>query len=178
MIWFWIVGGLTFLTIFFIFGVRGGEYGIGIFGGIILGAIAGVFIGALIGSIVGNNIYEELPPQIEEYELVAIQDGTETRGSLSGFFFIVAGNIRENFYYTYYYKDDNEHIRFGKKRADYSNVVVKEEDRKDAKLTVYSHVKKWRFWGSQASEVPEIKYEFVVPKGTVKRGLNLDLDTK
>jgi hypothetical protein len=99
-------------------------------------------------------------------EVIRDKDGVEGR------FFLGSGLIRSDVYYFYYERLSNGALRPGKVYAG-SGVRVYEEDRADAKLSVYQWrlVRPWAWLVAlPVGRENDWAYDFFVPKGTVRSG--------
>jgi hypothetical protein len=152
-------------------------------GGCAGGLFLGLFIGALLQFIFTAALPEKYNVTTWEYRdrvsLAALDNVTGIHGDPT---FLGSGPIDSRFYYVYNYLTSRGGKRFGKVNMDHSEVF--EEDREDGFLVNLHKVirpsaeYKNSFW-DWASTTPN-KDEFIitdiyVPKGSVKKGINIDL---
>ncbi len=115
-------------------------------------------IAALLGTL---GCYPEDGDPIT-YEVVALTN----RASLEGTFFLASGYMKEELYFYAYIRKENGAIVLEMSKAKYAEIY--EEDRDDAILIKY----RYAFY---AGRNQYIDHQYYVPKGTVIRGINLDL---
>lgn len=110
-------------------------------------------------------------------QLVALGDS----GDMQGQFFLGSGNIGTEEYYKFYYNLPDGGNKFGKIPAE--NVTVYEEERKDGFLDKIQKVNSDSgqlislVLGKDLRDiVGGVKYEIHIPKGSVNRKFNVDLN--
>jgi len=132
-----------------------------------LSTIMRLFLAAIISIGVALIIPIKTKEVDDEFEIVFLQDNTVTQGS----FFLGCGNINSSMKYIFYYKRDESYKMF---MVDYYGVEIVITDKK-------SYVKQIRTVKTDAiinkfafGLLPENRYIFYVPEGTIKQNYNLD----
>lgn len=105
-------------------------------------------------------------------ELVAIRDKDGVSGSMHGGLFLFSGYIQNTPYYQFYRRESDGSLVPDKVDCS-NNVKIFEEDRPDAKLVVYGNECPGWYWIFGFMDDGEWKYEFHVPKGTVRLGYSM-----
>lgn len=103
--------------------------------------------------------------ELEHYTLRAFANTAATRGSLSGFVFMVTGSFEEKDYFLAYLESPNGAIRM--KRFESTSVVIYEFDDTEREPTAT----KLRLRGS--IHAGEIGWRFNIPAGSIKPVINL-----
>lgn len=160
------------------------EYGIQA-GGFFFQAVAfvgGALGGALLGSLLSLFLSFVVPhttryAEIDWMELVALDSTSEMQGTS----FLASGSIGSQQYYKLYTRTlngENYSVRIKAKSA-----VVYEENRKDAYIAGLGIMESYPAWirplfypftESMENRKKYIMYAIHIPKGTIKRGYNLD----
>jgi hypothetical protein len=136
--------------------------------------VSAVVLGALPGGLVGLGLSYLLgilfPKKWFEYkhELVSLRGSEGTQGR----FFLGSGSIGQGEYYFYYEKSGAGYAP-GKIMID-NNVTVYEEEREDGQMVVFvRHFVWWTQVRLFANWPREWRYEFHIPKGTLKQEFHL-----
>jgi hypothetical protein len=126
----------------------------------------GMFVGLVIAFIIGT--------QVEKQETSITLDLVSLRNSqgISGSFFLGTGSIGSSDYY-FYNTGSEDAFRPGKVETN-GNITVFQENRSDGKLIVFtsSFKEEWRYW--YATHFWSGRYEFHIPKGSLKSGFVLN----
>lgn len=131
---------------------------------IIMSVIA--FIG---GNIAVNQNNDHDIEEIHWLDLVAVADGSHTKGSFS----IFSGSISEEQYYFFYYNDGNGGYKQSKVPA-YKTQIIEKPDARPELIKVVDHDYGWRSLGYEAGNGST--WKIIVPEGTIVRQYNLDLE--
>jgi hypothetical protein len=140
-----------------------------------VGAFYGAIFGLIVAGMLPSGEIRVVEEDVQSYQLVAFED----TAAVSGSFFLGIGGFDSKAYYIYYYEDESGAIRFDKKRADWDNAAVYEEQRSDAVLRIVERHQEGSMglWGFDNRSEDDPVYEFHVPEGTVKRSVSLDLSS-
>ena len=112
----------------------------------------------------------------KEYEIVALKDNNDINGNS---YFLGSSYIEERLYYHFYYNDKGRGIKYKKIDAEgnYPSVYIIETNEKNPKYirygSFYKNKKNAFYTSSMISETRDVLY---VPKGSIKRKFQLDLE--
>jgi len=138
---------------------------------IILSGIYGVVIGIGVGLIVERSISCSIDYIDNEYPhcyLYNLQDDSQVNGK----FALGSGRIQEKQYFVFYSKDSHG---FKHSKLDVSKCRVQEWDGKPILMRVEREPKNPNFFTKGLKLYPDVQWIFKVPRGTVIRNFNLDL---
>lgn len=129
-------------------------------------SMIGLFIGSALGLVLDQLVGNKYWVQTDRRSIVSMSDGQTVEGN----FFVGSGHIDGHEYYHYYAKMPNGSIRKGRRSCDLSEVF--EHNGKHA------YVIEYRSYNNSPFVIHKYrrKYEFHVPKNSVKRQFNLDLE--
>lgn len=145
------------------FSTRAGAFAAGAF----IAAVVSVFAGLLLSVVVGEALYE--PEDVTyDFDVVTAKDGSNVQGQFS----IFGGYIEEVPYYFFYRENPDGGIYQGKIRA--NNTLIYEDQESRSFITVNKTVDHWGFWGVALGGDKD--YEIHVPKGSVDREIEFDLE--
>lgn len=104
---------------------------------------------------------------VDEFEIVSLQDNSSTEGS----FFLGCGSINGSMKYVFYYKSDESYKMF---MVDYYMAEIVLTDKKSYNKQIRTVktdalINKFAF-----GSLPENRYVFYVPSGTIKQSYSLD----
>jgi hypothetical protein len=140
--------------------------------GALVGCLIGVFLGLFVAFAFVMGGPQHASVERSRTPLVALQDTV----SVQGRFFLGSGSINGELVYVYYYETEDGGIRSGYVSANRS--VVYEEDRADALVVTYEEYLEpspFRLI-SGYNGASSRTYKIYVPKGTVVRSFQLDLE--
>lgn len=133
----------------------------------LLNSIIPLFLAGIISTIVAFVLPIDTKEEVDEFEIVSLQDNSSTEGS----FFLGCGNINGSMKYVFYYKSGESYKMF---MVDYYRAEVVLTDKKSYNKQIRT-IKSDKLINKFAFGVlPENRYIFYVPSGTIKQNYNLD----
>lgn len=157
---------------------------ISLIGGLVIGyrndadfveTILGGFLGTMVGMVLGMFVVMVISFSMEyvdkEYPhcyLYNLQDDSQVNGN----FTLGSGRIQEKQYFVFYSKDSHG---FKYSKLDASKCRIQEWDGKPILIRIEREPKNPNFFTKGLTLYPDVEWIFKVPKGTVIRQFNLDL---
>lgn len=129
--------------------------------------LCGLVFGVCAGLFIALDRYDPITKEVT-WDVVAAKDGSSVEGRFS----IFAGYIDEDPYYFYYQQGADGGIRQGKIPAE--GTVIYEDQESRSFIQKNTCPTEWRFWGRTGGCYTT--YEIHVPKGSVKRDVEFDLE--
>lgn len=140
-----------------------------LFFGTIFTALAVLFGGLIVDGVATMVTDVEKREYSHQFDIIAAADGSLT----DGHFFIFGGTLDEEPMYFYYHQDGNGAIRQG--HIPVNDTVIYEDQETTGFIEVYDDKDEINLWYVHLMG-SEPKYEVHVPKGSVVRTFNFDLE--
>lgn len=155
-----LIGGL-------VIGIRSGEDFADVIASTLVGAVLGMLLGILVVTVISLSV-DYVDKEYPHCYLYNLQDDSQVNGN----FTLGSGTIQENQYFVFYSKDSRG-FKYSKLRA--SRCRVQEWDGKPILIRIEREPKNPNFFTKGLTLYPDVEWIFKVPKGTVIRQFNLDL---
>lgn len=111
-------------------------------------------------------------------ELIALNDKTLLEGAMYEGIFVTSGYIDTLPIYAYYYKAENESVKFGKILADSTSIYYIQDD-SSPRIETYHRIER----GNTLYNFPtkyefiEVYYKLYIPKNSISPDIRLDLES-
>lgn len=162
----WIVLAVLVAIAAFLYWTFNWDVADGVFFGCLAAAVSAPTVVALI-DVVGEAAYDPVALPVERVEVIAAKDGSQSSGNFSIFF----GYVDEEPRYFYYYEKNGGFVQGN---VSVEDTTIYEDQESDSYLTIQKYKSELLAWGTRPVE--DTRYEFHVPKGSVQRTVEFDLE--